>query len=186
MQDAAAYGTFNSQSANDSEFPYEWRAIPPDAAPYFNPAHPLTDIALHAKLLHLAESYISDHPFSVVKAFFWNGLSRLWDIRRRSNSLFEVPFEGRDRAVTEIGLDMYDVLLPLALIGLWRARRRRALTLGVLALALGASITFTVDGGTRYRAPLEPLIAVLACAGALGARAPVQPTSTVEPRLVSA
>jgi 4-amino-4-deoxy-L-arabinose transferase-like glycosyltransferase len=186
MQDAAAYGTFNSQSANDSEFPFEWRAIPPDAAPYFSPAHPLTDVALHAKLLHLAESYISDHPFSVVKAFFWNGLSRLWDIRRRSRSLFEVPFEGRDRVVSEIGLDMYDVLLPLALLGLWRGRRRRALTLGVLALALGASITFTVEGGTRYRAPLEPLIAVLACAGALGARAPTGAMPTFEPGLVSA
>jgi peptidoglycan/LPS O-acetylase OafA/YrhL len=109
---------------------------------------------------------------SVPEAFFWNGLSRLWDIRARSRSLIEVSFEGRSRFVSEVGLDVYDVLLPLALLGLWRARRRRPLVLGVIALALAASIVFTADSGTRYRATLEPLIAVLACAGALGARGP--------------
>jgi hypothetical protein len=170
MQDAAAYGTFNAQAANDPVLPYAWRDDPPAAQPLFDPAHPLTDVTLRSKLIHLAVSYIGSHPLSLAEAFFWNGLSRLWDVRRRSRSLLEVPFEGRDRTVSELGLDLYDLLLPLALVGLWRARRRRALVFGVLALALGASITFTVDGGTRYRVPLEPLIAVLACAGVLGAR----------------
>jgi 4-amino-4-deoxy-L-arabinose transferase-like glycosyltransferase len=169
LQDAAAYGTFNSQSAHDPVWPYAWRREPPGYARYFNPRHPLSDVELRSKLIHGAESYISVHPFSLVEAFFWNGLSRLWDIRRRSRSLAEVPFEGRSRLVTEVGLDMYDVLLPLALVGLWRQRRRRGLVFAVLAIALGASIVFTIDSGTRYRAPLEPLIAVLACAGAIGA-----------------
>jgi hypothetical protein len=35
----------------------------------------------------------------------------------------------------------------------------------VIALVLGASAAFTGDGGTRYRATLEPLAVVLACAG---------------------
>jgi 4-amino-4-deoxy-L-arabinose transferase-like glycosyltransferase len=171
IDDAALYGTFNAQSAHDPVWPYAWRADPPSAAPLFNPAHPLSEITLHAKLLHLGLSYIGAHPTSVLAAFFWNGLSRLWDIRHRSRSLAEVPFEGRSRLLTNIGLDMYDVLLPLALIGLWRARRRRELVLGMLALALGAAVVFTSDSGTRYRATLEPVIAVLACAGALGASA---------------
>jgi hypothetical protein len=153
-------------------YPYAWRNVPPGYADLFNPKHPMSDIELHSKLIHRALSYIEAHPTSLLGAFFWNGLSRLWDIRRRSRSLNEVAFEGRSRLLTNVGLDMYDVLLPLALIGLWRARRRRALVWGVLAIALGASIVFTTDSGTRYRAPLEPLIAVLACAGALGARAP--------------
>jgi hypothetical protein len=126
-------------------------------------------VKLRARLIHSALTYISAHPSSVPEAFFWNGLSRLWDVRRRSRSLAEVPFEGRSRLVTNLGLDFYDVLLPLALVGLWRARRRHWLVLGVLAIALGASIVFTGDSGTRYRATLEPLIAVLACAGVLGA-----------------
>jgi 4-amino-4-deoxy-L-arabinose transferase-like glycosyltransferase len=172
LQDAALYGTFNATSANDPVFPYAWRRDPPSAAKLLDPRHPLADVTLRAKLIHLGLSYISAHPESVPAAFFWNGLSRLWDVRRRSRALAEVPFEGRSRLVTNIGLDAYLVLLPLALIGLWRARRRHALVLGVLAIALGASIVFTVDAGTRYRATLEPLIAILACAGVLGASAP--------------
>jgi 4-amino-4-deoxy-L-arabinose transferase-like glycosyltransferase len=169
---AAAYGTFNAQAAHDPVWPYAWRPLPPSAVALFSPKHPLSDITLHSRLTHLALSYIGAHPISVPEAFFWNGLSRLWDIRHRSRSLAEVAFEGRSRLATNVGLDIYDVLLPLALIGLWRARRRRAVVLGVLAIALGAALVFTADSGTRYRAPLEPLIVVLACAGALGARAP--------------
>lgn len=168
MQDAALYGTFNAQAAHDPVWPYAWRDDPPNVAHLLDPRHSLSDVELRSRLMHAGFSYISDHPSSVPKAFFWNGLSRLWDIRRRSRSLFEVPFEGRSRLLTNIGLDVYDALLPLALLGLWRIRRRRALTLGILAIALGASLVFTVDSGTRYRATLEPLIAVLACAGVLG------------------
>jgi 4-amino-4-deoxy-L-arabinose transferase-like glycosyltransferase len=172
LDDAALYGTFNSQAAHDPVYPYAWRPDPPNVAHLFNPKHPLSDIKLHSELIHSALSYISAHPGSVPAAFFWNGLSRLWDIRHRSRSLNEVNFEGRSRPMTDIGLDVYDVLLPLCLIGLWRARRRRALVFGLLALALGASVVYTADSGTRYRAPLEPVIAILACVGVLGAGEP--------------
>jgi hypothetical protein len=128
----------------------------------------MSDVELRSKLIHRGLSYISAHPASVPQAFFWNGLSRLWDIRRRSRALAEVPFEGRSRLVTNLGLDAYAVLLPLALLGLWRLRRNRMLVLGVLAIAFGASVIFTTDAGTRYRATFEPLIAVLACVGVLG------------------
>lgn len=172
LEDFAPYGTFNAQAANDPRYPYAWRPDPPDAAPVFDPRHPLRDITLRSRLMGLTRSYIVAHPESVPEAFFWNGLSRLWDIRARSRSLIEVSFEGRSRFVSEVGLDFYDVLLPLALLGLWRARRRLPVVLGVLAVALAASVVFTADSGTRYRATLEPLIAVLACAGALGSTGP--------------
>jgi 4-amino-4-deoxy-L-arabinose transferase-like glycosyltransferase len=168
MQDAALYGTFNAQAAHDPIWPYAWRDDPPSVADLFDPRHPLPDVELRSKLIHRGLSYISAHPSSVPQAFFWNGLSRLWDIRRRSRSLAEVPFEGRSRLVTNLGLDAYAVLLPLALLGLWRSRRNRMLVLGVLAIAFGASVVFTTDSGTRYRATLEPLIAVLACAAVVG------------------
>ncbi len=167
LQDSALYGTFNSQAANDPRAPYAWRDDPPSVRDLFDPRHPLSDVKLRAALIHRGESYISAHPGSLLGAFYWNGLSRLWDVRRRSSALAEVSPEGRSRFVTEVGLDFYAVLLPLALVGLWRARRRRGLALGVLAIALGASVVFSVDSGTRYRAPLEPLIAVLACAAVL-------------------
>lgn len=172
LQDMALYGTFNSQAAHDPVWPYAWRPDPPGFADILHPARPLTDVQLRSRLISRALSYISAHPLSVPAAFFWNGISRLWDLRRHSRSLAEVPFEGRSRLAGQVGLWMYDVLLPLALVGLWRARRRPALVGGILAVALGAAIVYTADSGTRYRAPLEPLIVVLACAGVLGAGAP--------------
>lgn len=169
LEDAAAYGTFNAQAAHDPVWPYAWRPGPPDLAPVMRRRPLLTDIAFRSALQQLAVHYVEHHPLAVAQAFFWNGLSRLWDIRRRARSLTEVPIEGRSRFVTEAGLDIYDVLLPLALVGLWRIRRRREVVAALLAIAAAASVVFTADSGTRYRATLEPVIAILACVGVVGA-----------------
>lgn len=183
MEDAAPYGTFNAQAAHDHLLPYAWRDDPPDVRGLLNPRHPLGDIALHDKLTAHAVSYIEAHPVAVPEAIFWNGIVRLWDLRPRWQSLLEVPYEGRSRLLTEIGLDVYDGLLALALVGLWRARRRRRLVLGVLAIALGATLVFSVEAGTRYRATLEPLLVVMACAGLVGVRrvAPGGPAPAAPP-----
>jgi hypothetical protein len=170
LQDGAGYGTFNAQAANDPVWPYAWRPDPPSARVMLNPRVHRTELQLRSMALHLQDSYIGAHPFSVVQAFFWNGLSRLWDVRRPARPLAEVKPEGRSRFLTIVGLCMYYVLAPLALaclVLLWR--RRRDVAWPLAAMALGASVVFTVDAGTRYRAPLEPVIVVLACAVVLGA-----------------
>jgi 4-amino-4-deoxy-L-arabinose transferase-like glycosyltransferase len=161
LQDSAAYGTFNSDAAADPVSPYMWRPLPPSEAKTIT--KPTTDLAFAQRLKHLAITYVRAHPSSLAAAFFWNGLSRLWDVRRPARALFEVPFEGRSRTVAELGLYSYYLLFVLALVGLWHARRRRALVGAFLATALLASVVFTIDSGTRYRAPFEPLIAILAC-----------------------
>jgi hypothetical protein len=170
MQDMAIYGSFSRTAADDSRFPYAWRPYAPGVRRILNDSS-LTDAEVHSKLENLGLDYISEHPASLLEAFYWNGLTRFWDVRRPSNALAEVPFEGRSRPLDKIGLGMYYVLLPLALFGLWKARSRRALVVGLLAMALAASVVFTVASGTRYRAPLEPLIVILAMS-ALLARAP--------------
>jgi 4-amino-4-deoxy-L-arabinose transferase-like glycosyltransferase len=165
LQDGAGYGTFNAQAASDPVWPFAWRPDPPSAAALLDPRVHRTELQLRSMALTLQDSYISAHPFSVVEAFFWNGLSRLWDVRRPARPMDEVKPEGRSRFLTIVGLCMYYLLAPLALacLGLlWR--RRRELAWPLAAMALGASVVFTIDAGTRYRAPLEPLIVVLACA----------------------
>jgi 4-amino-4-deoxy-L-arabinose transferase-like glycosyltransferase len=161
LQDVNAYGTFNDDSANDPDAPYAWRPTP--ARDVDLASHPRSDIALRSALLSRARHYVADHPFSVVEAFFWNGLTRFWDIRRPRHVLAEVPFEARSRTFTWIGLAMYWVLLAGALVALWRLRRRPRLFWPLVALAIAASIVVTTEAHTRYRAPLEPLIVVLAC-----------------------
>ncbi len=170
MQDMAIYGTFSRTAANDPDFPYAWRPYAPGAQRILTDQS-LTDAEVRSRLSNLGLDYIEDHPTSLLGAFFWNGISRLWDIRRPSTALTEDPFEGRSRLVDEVGLGMYYLLAPLAAFGLWKARSRRALVFGLLAMALAASVVFTVASGTRYRAPLEPLIVILAVS-ALFARAP--------------
>jgi hypothetical protein len=67
---------------------------------------------------------------------------------------------------------MYWILLVAAVVGLWRLRRRPRLLWPLVALAVAASVVVTTEAHTRYRAPLEPLIVVLACSNvpALAAR----------------
>jgi 4-amino-4-deoxy-L-arabinose transferase-like glycosyltransferase len=166
VQDAASYGTFNAEAASDPVYPYAWRPILRDP-PSVLEGKPVNDGVLRSKLQSAALDYIRAHPFSVAEAFYWNGLSRLWDVRRPNRALDEVSFEGRSRTVTGVGLGMYYVLLPLAIVGLWRARRRREVVIPLLAIAIAASVVFTVASGTRYRATLEPVLATLACSAVL-------------------
>jgi 4-amino-4-deoxy-L-arabinose transferase-like glycosyltransferase len=163
VQNAAIHGTFNETSANDPVYPYAWRAITPEGTALVEQDPPPSEVELQSAFRELAVDYIAANPASVPQAFFWNGLSRYWDVRSPALALNEVAFEGRSRVITTVGLAMYYVLLPLAVVGLFRMRRRRDLLLPVLALALAASVVFTIASGTRYRAPIEPLIVVLAC-----------------------
>ena len=167
-QDAAGFGTFNDESANDPVYPYAWRpflADPPDVLE----GPPVSDYEVREELQADTFEYIGDHPFSVVEAFYWNGLTRFWDVRRPARAMDDAPFEGRSDVVTAVGLGIYYLALPLAIAGLWLLRRRRSLVIPLLATALAASLIFTVASTTRYRATLEPVIVILAVSVVAGA-----------------
>jgi 4-amino-4-deoxy-L-arabinose transferase-like glycosyltransferase len=164
-QDQAPYGVFNDDSARDTKQPWAWRYRTHREARLIaslsTPRHP-SEARLRDILRTRAKDYVKAHPSSVPKAFFWNGITRFWDVRRPSHVLDEATATGRSRALTGIGLAMYWVMLPLAVAGLWLARRRLGLVLPVIAMALSASVVFTADAATRYREPFEPLIVILA------------------------
>ena len=161
-EDSAIEGTFNSQSAHDPEYPYAWRAYTPLALRLLAERPRPTEVEVRRERLHAAYRYIGDHPGSLFAAFFWNGLSRTWDIRQMKHAVHDAQTEGRSPLLGRIGVLMYWVLLPLALAGLWRLRRRRGLLWPLVILALTTSLVYTIVAGTRYRAPLEPVIAMLA------------------------
>jgi 4-amino-4-deoxy-L-arabinose transferase-like glycosyltransferase len=165
VQDGAAYGTFNPETAADTENRWAWRAYledPPEVLA--DPPPGLTEAELRSELQEAAIDYIREHPSSVPKAIFWNGVVRFWDLRRPADAIAEADFQGRSRVVRGIGLGMYYVLLPIALFGLWRLRRRREIIVPVAAIVVSVAVLFLTIGGTRYRAPLEPLLALLAAA----------------------
>ena len=163
VQDAGIYGVFNDEAAHDDEHPWAWRLLTKRDEPLFDPANALPDDELRAELRDNALEYIEDHPSSVPKALFWNGLTRFWDLREPDAALNEVQFQGRSRTLTWIGLVIWWVLLPLGLFGLWRARRRLGLAVPLAAMFLLATFVYIGNSGTRYRAPFEPVFAVLAC-----------------------
>src|SRR5439155_2425347 len=117
MQDVAASGTFNDDAAHDPVYPWAWRRLPTRdldlwcrgrfarfQCPRRYPGPLLSDWELRKQLLRRTRDYVSNHPSSLLKAFFWNGLSRFWDVRRPSRALNEVRFEGRSRLLTKTGL----------------------------------------------------------------------------------
>ena len=161
-QDAALYGTFNDEAAADRVRPYKWRPLTARDTPLLET--PMSEHEFRARLRENALAYIREHPESVPEAFFWNGITRLWDLRRPAHVLTDAEVQGLSRPATAVGLGLYWLMLPLAVVALWRERRRRALVLPLLAVALAASVGYTADAGTRYRVPLEPVIAILACA----------------------
>lgn len=162
VQDGAAYGTFNESTAADSDNPWAWRAFPRDYEQVVRLDEPTSDAEFRSRMQDAAFEYIKDHPTSLAKAFWWNGIRRFWDLRSPSSAINEVAFQGRSEVVRGVGLGMYYLVLPLALAGLWRVRRRAEILAPALALAIAASLAFTVIAGTRYRAPLEPLLVILA------------------------
>ena len=163
VQDAGIYGVFNDEAAHDDDHPWIWRPFTARDAPLFDKAHPLDDDELRNELRENALEYVEDHPSAVPKAVFWNGLTRFWDVRDPNEALNEVKFQGRSRTLTWIGLVIWWILLPLGLIGLWMARRRLGISVPLAAMFVLASFVYIANSGTRYRAPFEPVFAILAC-----------------------
>jgi SAM-dependent methyltransferase len=163
VQDAGLYGVFNDDAAHDEDHPWLWRPRPTRDLELLDPARRLSDDEFRAELRDRGLEYIRDHPASVPKALFWNGLSRFWDVRDPSEALDEASLQGRSRAVTSIGLVIWWVVLPLGLAGLWLARSRRGVVLPVAVMFVLATFVYFANSGTRYRAPFEPVMAVFAC-----------------------
>jgi 4-amino-4-deoxy-L-arabinose transferase-like glycosyltransferase len=173
IQDAALYGVFNDDAAHDQVHPWAWRAVPHGSLTILT--RRTSDHEFRSRLQKLARDYISDHPSSVIKAFWWNGVNRTFDVRTPPSAQYEAPHEGRIAWVSKLGAWCYLFVGLAALAGLWRLRARRGLVLAVLALFLATAVAYTGDGGTRYRAPLEPLIAMLAVVAFVPAR--IKPAS---------
>jgi len=178
LQTAAGYGTFNDDAALDGTHPWAWRPETKRDRELFTVKR--TDGDLYNELNKRTRDYIKDNPSSLVKAFARNGVQRTWDLRPLGQVNYELAFEGRTTAVADIGWAMYIVLGLMTLFALWRLWRakRRPLVLALLAVALTASAGYSTAGGTRYRQPFEPLIAVLAMSV-------IAPLITRRPRLAA-
>jgi len=115
LQDMAVSGTFNDDAATDPNGHWAWRPNVSRDLPLLRPGAGLTDLELRNELQHRAVEYVKEHPSSVPKAFYWNGIRRTWNLNSPRAGADEAPFEGRPRSLAWAGLAMYYVLLVLAL-----------------------------------------------------------------------
>jgi 4-amino-4-deoxy-L-arabinose transferase-like glycosyltransferase len=110
--------------------------------------------------------YIKDHRdrYAIVTGA---RVARMWGIwtpsRITQGIKFDARLEGRGMWQSQLATDQYFLLLPFAIAGLVVLRRRRVPILPFLAIA--GTITFTAAttfGITRYRAPVDAMLPVLA------------------------
>jgi len=114
-----------------------------------------------------AFDYIADHK-SRVPVVVLARVGRTWSLYRPLDMVTFNAGEDRERWVTRLGLVAYYPTMIAAIGGgvvLWRRRSRAALWVlctPIAVVTIGAVITY---GQTRFRAPAEPSLAILAAVG---------------------
>jgi 4-amino-4-deoxy-L-arabinose transferase-like glycosyltransferase len=90
-------------------------------------------------------------------------LGRVWDVFRPLQNIQLVSIEGRDQTAGRLGLGMYYGLIVASAVGVVSLRRRRVPVAPLLVQFAAVSLTaLYAYGTTRFRAPVEPVLCVLA------------------------
>ena len=94
----------------------------------------------------------------------WERLGRTFGFYRPAQQIqLDVFIEGHPEVWAWVGLGLYYALLPLAVAGGVLLRRRRVIVFPLVAVAVvPIAATLLTYGNTRFRAPLEPVLVVLA------------------------
>lgn len=116
-----------------------------------------------------AQDYIEDN-LDQLPAVVAARVGRLWNVfKPGQNTFFDWAVEGRGKMQSWAGLVMFYALWPFAIFGAVTMRRRKIPLIPMVALfviaTFAAAITF---GVTRYRAPFEVALVVMAAIGVEG------------------
>jgi 4-amino-4-deoxy-L-arabinose transferase-like glycosyltransferase len=162
---SALAGTYNQTAQNAPRNPRTWHW--PKLVPELQPAlrKPMTEPQRQRQLIEIAVDYVQAHPGAPLASvatntarFFGLGGPRWW---RFSASTIDIPEAAADASMAWLAL-----VAPLVLIGIVAAWRRGGpawLWLVPVLLLLSATI---VVGETRFRAPIDPYLVLLAALGA--------------------
>jgi 4-amino-4-deoxy-L-arabinose transferase-like glycosyltransferase len=122
----------------------------------------VTDLRARSAALHYAHGHMRRLPVVVAAR-----VGRTWGLYAPHQQLmFDKFSEGRVLGPAEVGLAMYYVLAALAVPGLVALRRRRTPVFPLTVWMVSVMVTVVVFyGTTRFRAPAEPALVLLATVG---------------------
>jgi hypothetical protein len=117
------------------------------------------EVAWRAVGMAEIKAHLREEPWMVVLR-----VARMWDVfRPRQNIQLNGLLEGRGVWQSRLATEEYFPLLAFSLVGLVLLRRRRVPILPFLAIAATITITAATSFGiTRYRAPVDAMLPVLA------------------------
>jgi 4-amino-4-deoxy-L-arabinose transferase-like glycosyltransferase len=141
---------------------------PASVAREYGPILRRTDLgepALDERLRSKAADYVQDHPLYVLEVAYWNTI-RVFHLGELEHARIHAKNMGIGRRPADIGIYSFYVLGLLALLGAWTGPARKAPAFVWLTPVLLLS-SVLVNGGSRFRAPLEPFIVLLAALAAV-------------------
>jgi hypothetical protein len=155
-------GVYNSTAAHDHDHPALWR--PPTAVPELAPLfrdRSLDEVELATKVDDAGRRYLRAHPGYLVRVVFWNG-ARLFDLTGRKDALAAARPLGYGQRAADLWLLGYAIGVVLAVVGLVKGGLRGTPVAFWLTPLLFVAVTVPTLGTSRYRAPVEPFIVLLA------------------------
>jgi 4-amino-4-deoxy-L-arabinose transferase-like glycosyltransferase len=162
-----AGGTYNDVSKSDPVYPAAWRPPLGDADYASVLRDPGVDEADVDRAWRTeARREIASDPLYVGEVMFWNTVRWLHLAQRE---YAHTEDNGLDRGLETAGVIGFLVMLPLALAGALTRRARRAPPWFWLCPVAIWITTVALAGFIRYRAPVDPFVAMLAALGAVAA-----------------
>jgi 4-amino-4-deoxy-L-arabinose transferase-like glycosyltransferase len=121
-----------------------------------------TEIAARAR--RAGVDYLLAHKKRFVTAVVWARMGRVWDLYDPTGNVRNSHEEGRSYVLGYLGLFMYWAVVPLAIAGAVLVHRRRRVPVWplLMELALVTMVAAYAYGATRFRAPAETVLLVLA------------------------
>jgi hypothetical protein len=180
----ALQGTYNSYSRSRSDFPAMW--IPPVAGiRHVTASSPhLNEARISSRLDTVALNFIGAHPAYLLKVAWWDTL-RLLNLTGTSVERWYARYEAYPGWLAKDSVYVFWLIELVALVAIVAGTLRRgpAAVWGVPAMILISAIPLA--GGTRYRAPADPFIVLIASAGLVHGwrtlRARTRTLSTITP-----